>query len=99
MDLSQLNSACSQKKIIKLQHLPENKVFPILNVKEVNTKYGSSILVELKDSVLFLPRRATTPVKENLSMFDEEKLGIKFIGMEENGTRYPVINFEFEKLK
>ncbi len=76
MDLKKLNVACSvvtadnRKPVAKLQDLPQNTPEQILSAKLVQTKFGKSVLLELTEKVVFLPKRATEAFKPVIVQFD-----------------------------
>ncbi|KAL1487821.1 hypothetical protein ABEB36_015471 [Hypothenemus hampei] len=60
MDLQQINEACQvkpQKPIQKLKELAINEPRKITCAKCVSGKFGTQILIELDDCVVFLPKR------------------------------------------
>ncbi|KAL1487463.1 hypothetical protein ABEB36_015868 [Hypothenemus hampei] len=65
MNLSQINSVCRvtpQKPVRSLQELTIDAPEEILSAKRVSGKFGPQILLELKESVVFLPQRVTDAI-------------------------------------
>ncbi|KAL1487557.1 hypothetical protein ABEB36_015259 [Hypothenemus hampei] len=65
MNLSQINSVCRvtpQKPVRSLQELTLEVPEEILSAKRVSGKFGSQILLELKESIVFLPQRVTDTI-------------------------------------
>ncbi|KAL1516495.1 hypothetical protein ABEB36_000404 [Hypothenemus hampei] len=65
MNLSQINSVCRvtpQKPVRSLQELTLEVPEEILSAKRVSGKFGAQILLELKESIVFLPQRVTDAI-------------------------------------
>ncbi|KAL1492526.1 hypothetical protein ABEB36_010767 [Hypothenemus hampei] len=65
MNLSQINSVCRvtpQKPVRSLQELTLEVPEEILSAKRVSGKFGPQILLELKESIVFLPQRVTDAI-------------------------------------
>ncbi|KAL1492563.1 hypothetical protein ABEB36_010803 [Hypothenemus hampei] len=65
MNLSQNNSVCRvtpQKPVRSLQELTLEVPEEILSAKRVSGKFGPQILLELKESIVFLPQRVTDAI-------------------------------------
>ncbi|KAL1516469.1 hypothetical protein ABEB36_000378 [Hypothenemus hampei] len=62
MNLNKINSVCRvtpQKSVRSLQELTLDAPEEILTAKRVSGKFGPQILLELKESIVFLPQRVT----------------------------------------
>lgn len=83
MNLTKINESGSlvEKPLLKFQQLELNQLYPLHNLKVVNSKFGDVVRAELSDSVVFLPSRMTTPIKDSLAEFIPLKYGLKFLGM------------------
>lgn len=96
VDLNKLNevSHIRRKETIKLKDLPENAPHPILSVKIVTTKFGRSVLVELEQYTVFLPKRIVASVEENIENFIPKKYSLIFKGLVDCNKVNPASNFE-----
>lgn len=99
MDLSIINSACvaEQKPVVSLKDLPINQPHPILSAKETDTRFGKSILLDLGEKVVFLPKRVTDIIRPNLVEFVCGKYSVVFLGTEDVGKRNPITLFKIEQ--
>uniref|UniRef100_A0A6P7GWB2 Uncharacterized protein LOC114341513 n=1 Tax=Diabrotica virgifera virgifera TaxID=50390 RepID=A0A6P7GWB2_DIAVI len=83
MDLAKLNASTSiaeRKPAIKLNSLPVNEPQKILSAKIVQSKFGQAVLLELTESVKFLPDRVTEDYKPFLQYFAEQNYSIVYEG-------------------
>ena len=83
-----------RKPVQKLDSLPADIPQKILKARLVPTKFGESILVELEESVVFLPRRVTDDFKTQLGYLNTQKYSIVFRGTEDFGKAHPAVRFE-----
>ncbi|XP_050509867.1 uncharacterized protein LOC126886832 [Diabrotica virgifera virgifera] len=102
MDLLAINASCSSpnKPSCRLQDLPQEETFKIVNCKLVQTRYGQTVLVELEEKVIFLPKRATTQLRNHLVELSSGNYGICYKGLEAatSSSFNPSPKFEFKKL-
>lgn len=67
MDIVKLfNSIVEDKPIVSTEVLEINKAYKILSLKDMDTRYGRSILVELNNCKIFLPKRYSEKVDKTL---------------------------------
>lgn len=97
MDLEKLNAECAyeDKPTVKLRDLPCGEKFRILRASVIRTKYGQSILLDLENERIFLPKRSTEAVKQNIKYINEGGVHIRFTGVKDIGASHPVTSFEF----
>lgn len=98
MNLSEINSCCllegTDKPAVKLYELEVGLKNPIVSAKKTNSKYGTSILVELPTSVVFLPKRATKSLEDHLEELGSGKYFLVFRGQKDVGQPNLVSLFE-----
>src|SRR5436190_49366 len=68
--IDEVNNTCklSFKQYEKLTNLKLNEKYKILNIEKIKFKYGDSIVVELEEFKVFLPKRV-------LSVMDDKTIG------------------------
>ncbi|KAK9707729.1 hypothetical protein QE152_g27662 [Popillia japonica] len=72
-------SVCS-KPAIKICKLHVGTPYKIFGGKFVNTKYGKSVLLELENNVIFLPKRyAEAVTNENIQNFNTSEYGVTVV--------------------
>lgn len=100
--LNELGSGDTQKPYKKLSELQIFKTYSILKKEVVTTKYGTSIVVELEDCMVHLPRRFATAFAFNEDKFKKFQDGasfLKIIGFKMGKFgKYPLIEFPRKKL-
>ena len=98
MDLQKINAtfqANADKPLIKLQELPVGEQQIILGAQIVKTKFGKSVLLELDENRVFLPKRVTDTFKPILSNFTVEgKYAVVFKEEKDIGKVNPMVIFE-----
>jgi len=97
MDLTKLNKACvpARKPVVKLQDLSLNHPHQILEAKIVRTKFGESVLLELAEKVVFLPKRATEGFRPVVNQFNTGAYSVVYRGQQAvPGVQNPLNNFE-----
>ncbi|XP_050517456.1 uncharacterized protein LOC126892066 [Diabrotica virgifera virgifera] len=99
MDLNKLNKVSVVKKedkpITKLQQLEVDKPYKIINSKIVNTAFGQSVLLELEESVVFLPKRVTEDYAPYIDQLRTEKYAVVFRGLVSTSSKLnPAASFE-----
>ncbi|KAL1488087.1 hypothetical protein ABEB36_015455 [Hypothenemus hampei] len=98
MDLQKINEICLAEEafspIVKLQDLTINEKYLIYKAKLTKTNYGSSILLNLKDKVVFLPQRVTDLFVPNLGYFVEGKYALIYKGTKDVKKPLPMLLFE-----
>ncbi|CAH0546266.1 unnamed protein product [Brassicogethes aeneus] len=79
--LKKINKVASVKeKIIKkAEELDVGYLYPIKAIKIVNGKYGEIPLVEFEEFVVFLPKRMTEVVGENIQELNTGKFGLVYV--------------------
>lgn len=82
MDLNNINASakCEMKEKIKLNQLKLNEIYPIHNMKIIATVYGDTVLVELENNSIFLPKRMTSSIEQNIEKFVPGKYGLIYTG-------------------
>lgn len=100
MDLKKINSAaaCENKPSIKLNELTEGAPNLIYSIKIVNGTFGRVPLVELEKNVVFLPKRTTETLEENINNFSSEKYALVYTGDKELYKGKSVSLFEIHEL-
>ncbi|KAL1487902.1 hypothetical protein ABEB36_015287 [Hypothenemus hampei] len=96
MDLQQINEACQvkpQKPIQKLKELAINEPRKITCAKCVSGKFGTQILIELDDCVVFLPKRVAAALTNQVDALKGRR--IVFRGMKKINNHYEQTDFEF----
>ena len=79
---------------MKLVDLLLGQPQPIKTAKVVTTKFGKSVLIELEDSVVFLPSRVTETYSPHIGYFGSGKYSLVFRGKVETGKANPAASFE-----
>lgn len=99
MDLAKINEIAllQSKENVKLCDLELNKPYSILNTKIVNTRFGRCGLVELQTCNVYLPKRVTNFLEENLEEIKDEKYSLIYRGQKQ--VNRPNAGFLFEILK
>ena len=104
MDLKQINLHCiaedeadGPKPVIKLQALTPGEPHRIYGAKIVTSRFGTCILLELLDHVLFLPKRVTESLKDYVGELIEGIYAVVFIGEKDVGQPNPLIQFKLIK--
>ncbi|CAH0555084.1 unnamed protein product [Brassicogethes aeneus] len=72
-------ATAEDKEIKKSEELERGQLYPIKALKIVNGKYGEIPLVEFKDFAVFLPKRMTKVVEENLEELNNGKFGLVYL--------------------
>ncbi|KAL1487522.1 hypothetical protein ABEB36_015812 [Hypothenemus hampei] len=92
----QINEACQvkpQKPIQKLKELAINEPREITCAKCVSGKFGTQILIELDDCVVFLPKRVAAALTNQVDALKGRR--IVFRGMKKINNHYEQTDFEF----
>ena len=104
MDLTQINLHCiaeddadGRKPVIKLQALTPGEPHRIYEAKTVTSHFGTCILLELLDNVLFLPKRVTESLTDHVGELIEGIYAVVFIGEKDVGQPNPLIQFKLNK--
>ncbi|KAL1487570.1 hypothetical protein ABEB36_015770 [Hypothenemus hampei] len=96
MDLQQINEACEvkpQKPIQKLKELAINEPRKITCAKCVSGKFGTQIVIELDDCVVFLPKRVAAALTNQVDALKGRR--IVFRGIKKINNHYEQTDFEF----
>lgn len=101
MDLNEVNavSLLEAKPITRIAELQLNTPHPIYGAEIINTKFGETILLELKDSKTFLPNRMLPLLKNKLEDFRGGKYSLVFKGLKEVNKPSKGVQFEFIESK
>lgn len=102
MDLKQLNNHtkfAEKKPTKKLGDLKIREPHPIVSARIVKTKFGEAILLELTDSVVFLPSRVTDAYRSQTQYLVNEKYSLIFEGAIDVGKPQPAQIFSLEETK
>lgn len=78
-----------------------NKFYKIFSAKIVNTKYGKKVLIELQDVCVFLPKRYSDAVTEDIiENFNKGEYGVVIIKTIIINTKTsPVLEFKKVRFK
>lgn len=100
--LKKINAVATaeDKEIKKSEELERGQLYPIKALKIVNGKYGEIPLVEFKDFAVFLPKRMTKVVEENLEELNNGKFGLVYLGHKEfdDSKFQPTPTFEIRQI-
>lgn len=101
MDLYKFNkvSLLETKPNIKITDLVIDKPVPILECKLVKSRFGETVLAELEENSVFLPKRVVPLLKDNLHEFIPGKYclvyqGLKNVNKPTLGTIFKIIDNE-----
>ncbi|KAL1492587.1 hypothetical protein ABEB36_010827 [Hypothenemus hampei] len=101
MNLNQINSVCRvtpQKPVRSLQELTIDVPEEIISAKRVSGKFGPQILLELRESIVFLPQRVTDAIAHYVDALKGYR--IVFRGTKQfNGHYYRHHQADFEFLE
>lgn len=73
MDFVKLNSIakCSQRQILKISELVEDRLYSIEDIRKINTQFGEKVIVDLESNTYcYLPARVSKALLQN----NEEQL-------------------------
>ncbi|CAH1113851.1 unnamed protein product [Psylliodes chrysocephalus] len=96
MDVNFLNKVSfmkENKQVVKLSDLPLNLPQKNFGAKITKGRFGDAVLLELEESVTFLPQRVTESYRPNLRHFIPEKYSIIFKGTVDVGKTNPALSF------
>lgn len=101
MNFENLNKVAllQSKPIGKLIELPLDVPHEIYGAKILNTKFGETILLELKEKKIFLPNRVVNQMKDNLPQFIDGKYSIIYQGLREVNKPSMGVMFRFVESK
>lgn len=91
---------CEFKPKIKPTDMVINEWYRVIGMRKTKTPFGDSIVVELTDSVLFLPKRLTAVMTKSVidELLSEKGCLVRFIGQRQVGNNAtPANQFEFSK--
>nr|WP_253308880.1 hypothetical protein [Rickettsia endosymbiont of Ceutorhynchus assimilis] len=97
MDLKSINETClfkDQKTLVKLQDMEPGRKYPIFSAKKTQSKFGPSILIELDDKAVFLPKRTTKSLEDHIEQFIDGKYSIIYRGQKDVGRPNQISLFE-----
>lgn len=98
MDLSKINEVTSlskQKEVIKFVDLQEGTLNKIVGARIVSGPFGDTVLLELEDKQLFLPKRCTEPLKNELECLKSGEYSLLYQGQKNyKGKSTPVFEFK-----
>lgn len=96
MDLKTLNknSFIQKKPVAKLNTLAIDEKIKTKSAKIVRTKYGNTVVLELEESVVFLPKRVTETYSVFVEYFSNEQYYHIFKGEIDLGKPRTPLSFE-----
>lgn len=96
MDLLAVNAVSDivKKPVKKLYNLQQNKPYPIVKARITTSDFGESVLLELEDCVVFLPRRVTETYKKYIDCFMTKQYKLVYTGLVDVGKPTPATNFK-----
>jgi len=70
MDLAKRFEKATSSTLVNISSLEMNKLYPIVRAKRINTKFGSTVLLSIRDSEpkivqIFLPKRYSDVVSDD----------------------------------
>lgn len=83
MNLDKINSVAvleDGKPVIRLSDLPLKTAIPIVSARLTSSKFGSSVLLELSDNRVFLPKRCTPLLEAHLDQFIPGAYNLIYLG-------------------
>lgn len=85
-----INSFNSQnmKEFLKIKDLVLNKAYLISKAYRTTTKYGESVVLQLKDGHLFLPKRYNALEDDILEKISEGAFSLTRVLLDEGGTNF-----------
>ena len=97
--LNKLNAFSSLEGGFKKMHeLNIGEKYPVSEIKQITTKYGNKLVVQLEDgSSLFLPQRCEKMTPGYLELNDIKPLFFVFLGTKDVGKKLPAQMFQFEQ--
>ncbi|KAJ8909476.1 hypothetical protein NQ315_002673 [Exocentrus adspersus] len=99
MDLKSINTAAQINRLetVKLSDLKPDEPMLIKGIKIIQTTYGKSVLVDLGEKQVFLPRRIVESVEANITRFAPDKYTLTYKGIIDCGKLNPTYNFEIKE--
>lgn len=98
MDLKQLNTvALLQNEIKKLSELTIDIPYQILEAKKISTRFGNAIVFKLHEFSIYMPRRVTELLQDNLEEFKTGAYTITYKGPKSCGKPNCGLTFEIGK--
>lgn len=101
MDVLNRIARCGQKPILKAGELELNTRFRIHNIRRTKSLFGNSVLVELDNYAVFLPRRISdylTEEKIDELLRDPRPLYLIYLGKEDARNPTSAHCFEFQRV-
>ena len=96
--LNKLNAFGSLEAFKKMNELNLNEKYPVSEIKQMTTKYGNKILVQLHDgSAICLPQRCDKMASDYLKLNDIKPLFFVYLGSKDVGKSQPAHMFQFEQ--
>lgn len=86
----------SLKPVLHVKNMEQNKLYPVINIKSIDTQFGKSVLVETDSNVIFLPKRIANALDEaKIEELKNMKLALIFRGLKDVGKPSPANLVEF----
>lgn len=99
--INQLNKIGKCEKVkVSPEEMEINKIYPVLWMEKVNTQFGDTVTVEIKEGILYLPKRLSKSIIErgSLEVLTQSQLGIKYLGKKATGSANAANLFEIVKI-
>lgn len=98
MDLSKINSfLSSEAQLVSMRDLTPGELYEIHEIKEINTKFGKSLIVTSLQNKFFLPKRVYSRLHKNIDELNRGGYSIKFLGVEDPAKQNSSCKFTIEK--
>lgn len=70
-----------QKDVVPLKDLQVGRLYPFVEVRPVETQHGRSIVVELEEFQVYLPKRFSTMSEHNIALLNADVDELYFVCM------------------
>lgn len=100
MELLDLNKIAlfEEKEIVSFSALKLNHPYPIKHMERVTTDHGKTLLVELEDFRIFIPKRISNSISDDvLERLLDSQLSLIYRGTKDVNKPNPAALFEFVK--
>lgn len=96
--LNKINAFSSLSTFKNMSELNIDEKYPVMEIKQITTKYGKKVVVELEDGFsICLPQRFDEKASEYLKLNDIGSLFFVYLGMKDVGKPQPAHMFKFEQ--
>ena len=95
--ISSLEVGPERKPFRKMYELNIDEKYPVTEIKQITTRFGDKIVVQLHDCLVSLPQRCEKVASDYLKLNEEKPLFFVYLGTKECGKKMAAQMFKFEK--